>query len=275
MSDNPLSKLYRNKSIYISLPSHGNFYPSGINFSIDKELGIMPMTARDEITLKSPDALFNGDGLINLIKSCVPDIVNPEEIPSCDVDPIVLSIRAASNKIIELDIECPSCENKEIYQVDITKIVSTAKSINLDDAHILLKDNVNVNIRPYSLKSQLKANIQKFHHTRMEYLLSNSEVSDEDKVKMFSAAFAEATKLSIELVSDNIVSVEMFGATVTNPEHINEWVENMDKETYKIITDKIKTISTSNMDTSISTICNKCQHQHNAIIDLNPVNFFM
>jgi hypothetical protein len=275
MTDNPLSKLYRTKSVFVSLPSKGNFYTSGINLSIDGELGVMPMTARDEIELKSPDSLFNGDGLINLIKSCVPDIKHPEEMPSCDIDPIILSIRAASNKMIDIDIVCPSCKNKETYEVDITKIISTAKQINLEDSIILLNKNTKINIRPYSLRSQLKANIQKFHHTRMDYLLNNSEVSDTDKAEMFSKAFVEATTLSIELITDNILSVELDGTVVTNRDHISEWVNNMDKDTYKLITEKIKSISGSNMNNNIITTCNKCNNEHEVSVELNPVNFFI
>ena len=88
MNENPLKQLYRSKSVYVNLPSRGRFYKSGLTLSIDDELGIMPMTAVDEIKLKAPDALFNGDALFDLIKSCVPDVADPDEIPTCDVDMI-------------------------------------------------------------------------------------------------------------------------------------------------------------------------------------------
>lgn len=276
MSNNPLSKLYRNKSIYIQLPSKGKYYTSGINLSIDNELGIMPMTAKDEIALKSPDTLFNGEGLINMIKSCVPDIHNPEEIPACDIDPIVLGIRAASKKTVELEIECPHCKNTSTYEIDLTGIISSSKELEDDSNIVILENGVKVYIRPYSLKSQLKANIQKFHHTRMEYLLNNSEIDSDKKIEMFSKAFKEATQLTMELVSDNILKVEIDSeTTVENPKHIREWVENMDKDTYNKITDRIKTISVSTIDNNITVFCQPCDKNFNTIIELNPVNFFI
>jgi hypothetical protein len=274
MTDNPLSKLYRHKSIYIQLPSKGRYYTSGINLSIDNDLGIMPMTAKDEIALKSPDALFNGDGLINMIKSCIPDIKNPEEIPACDIDPIIIGIRAASKKTIELEVECPHCKKTDNYEIDLLSLISSTNEISEEDFVII--NNIRINVRPYSLKSQLKSNIQKFHHKRMEYILSTNEIEDDKKLKMFSKAFTEATNLSMELVSDNIVSVELTKEEiVTNSNNIRDWVENMDKETYNIIIEKIKEISKSTIDNKVTVFCPTCEKQYETIVELNPVNFFI
>lgn len=276
MSNNPLSKLYRNKSIFIQLPSKGKYYTSGIDLSIDGELGIMPMTAYDEISLKSPDSLFNGDGLINLIKSCVPDIKNPEEIPSCDIDPIIIGIRAASNKILETEVECPHCKTEQIFNLDLTMLLSSFTPVN-DDNTIVLSENTKVIIRPYSLRSQLKTNIQTFHQMRMEAILNNNDsISDEKKLELFNTAFAEATKLTIELVADNIVAVELDNVTVTEKEHIFEWVQNMDKQTYKIIVDKIKELSSNTLDKTMTVQCSnpECNQTFETLIDLNPVSFF-
>lgn len=276
MTQNPLSKLYRNKSIYISLPSKGKYYTSGINLSIDGELGIMPMTAQDEISLKSPDSLFNGDGLINLVKSCVPDIKNPEEMPSCDIDPVILAIRAASKKLIETEVKCPHCDVEQEFNVDLTIMISNSKQIS-DIDYVELADGSKVNIRPYSLRSQLKTNIQTFHQMRMEMILNNNkDIPEDKKIELFNNAFAEATKLTIELVTDNIVSVEVDDNIVSEKEFIKEWVENMDKDTYKLIVEKIKELSESGIDKTTTALCSnqECNKAFETIIDLNPISFF-
>jgi len=274
MSENPLSKLYRTKSIFISLPSNGRFYPKGISLSIDGELGVMPMTARDEIAIKAPDALFNGDALINLIKSCAPDIVNPEEMPACDVDPVVLAIRAASKKTIESEITCPSCKEENTYEINLLGIISTSQPIDTE-THITIGE-AKIHVRPYSLRSQLKANMQKFHHSRMEMVLEhNGEITDEKKIEIFNSAFAEATKLTVELIVDNIDAVELPEVTVTDKSHIRGWVENIDKDTYKLVVDKIKSISDNKMTNTMKVACPNCNHQYDTLIELNPVNFFI
>ena len=70
MTENPLLKYFRKPAIYVSLPTKGNFNPE-IEQTIIDEVGVLPMTAIDEIALRNPDALLNGEAMISLMKSCV------------------------------------------------------------------------------------------------------------------------------------------------------------------------------------------------------------
>ena len=65
---NPLIQAYRKPALYIPLPSGGEFYQTKPKLSIDGELAVYAMTARDELITKTPDALFNGEATISLIK---------------------------------------------------------------------------------------------------------------------------------------------------------------------------------------------------------------
>ena len=66
---NPLAKHFRQPSIYIKLPSEGVWYDESIiTISESGEVPVYPMTALDEITYRTADALFNGlieSGLVN------------------------------------------------------------------------------------------------------------------------------------------------------------------------------------------------------------------
>jgi hypothetical protein len=90
---NPLSQYFRQPSIYIKLPSGGQFYPPGaLDMPPNGELPILPMTAVDEITYRTPDALYNGVATVDVIRSCVPNIIDPWCIPVIDVDPLLIAI---------------------------------------------------------------------------------------------------------------------------------------------------------------------------------------
>ena len=83
MADNPLKGYFRRPSIYIKLPSGGNYWPQGmLEMPENGELPVYPMTAIDEITYRTPDALFNGQALVDVIQSCIPAIKNAWAIPS-------------------------------------------------------------------------------------------------------------------------------------------------------------------------------------------------
>ena len=86
-SQNPLSAYFRAPKLYTTIPSGGRFYSEGIMTVPDNgELAVFPMTTKDELMLKNPDALLNGDAVIKVIKSCVPDVMDTRNLPVCDVD---------------------------------------------------------------------------------------------------------------------------------------------------------------------------------------------
>jgi hypothetical protein len=276
MSDNPLARLYRHKSVYMSLPSKGNFYLSGISLSADNEIGIMPMTATDEIKLKTPDALFNGEALYSLFKSCIPDIIDPREIPICDMDKLLLGIRVAtSGPELTINTKCPSCNKGEEYQIDLTVIMNSAQNIP-DDNIVSTHDDVSVELTPLTLKSQILNQIETFYQYRMQQLLNDTTLPESDKIEKFSEALAQAIVIKTGQVAQCIKSVTIDEIKVTDADHIFKWVENMDTNTHKKIKRKIESLSDSKIKNTIKVQCpqTECNHVYEVIVDLNPVNFF-
>lgn len=280
MNQNPLQKLYRNKNIFVTLPSAGSYYSTPPKLSVDGEIGIMSMTAADEIKLKTPDSLFNGESLFDLFQSCVPDITDPREIPACDVDKILLAIRVATSGP-ELDITstCPSCNKKEVYQIDLTSIMNTAKPIPTEN--IITLGETEIYVRPLTLANQIKSQMETFYHLRMQQLLNEDTGTDEESIaaksKMFDEALVQAIVIQTSQVADCITKVIMDDEEViTNRDHIFEWVKNMDSATHKQIKKMITSLSDARMDSSVHLKCahDECNHEYTTRVDLNPVNFF-
>ena len=95
--NNPLETYFRQPSIYITLPSGGTFWPEGsIDMGDNNEIAVYPMTARDEIIMKTPDALLSGKSTVEVIKSCCPQIKDPWMMPTLDLDTVLIAIRIAS-----------------------------------------------------------------------------------------------------------------------------------------------------------------------------------
>ena len=133
MKTNPLASHFRKVDMYVPLPSKGKYYDSPLELSTDLELGIYPMTVRDEIEIKSADALYNGNGLFHLIESCIPSIKNAANMPICDVDPILLGIRQASyGENLDMILTCPECKNETEYSIDMTKILLNRQARDMD-----------------------------------------------------------------------------------------------------------------------------------------------
>ncbi len=73
-NSNPLGKYYRQPAIYIKLPSQGRYYPPDVFTPTETgEIPVFPMTAKDELAFKTPDAMINGQGTVDVVKSCIPN----------------------------------------------------------------------------------------------------------------------------------------------------------------------------------------------------------
>src|SRR5579863_5230677 len=130
---NDLNKFYRIPKININLPTQGKFYKEGfIKLSMDGSLPIRAMTAKDELMLKSPDALLNGDCLVHIIQSCVPEIKHQKKLLAPDVESILLGIFYASyGPKISFKAVCPECKHENTFEVEIRKLLDTVTLLNL------------------------------------------------------------------------------------------------------------------------------------------------
>ena len=64
---NPLGKYYRQPQIYIKLPSKGKYYTADVFTPTETgEIPVLPMTAKDELAFKTPDAMMNGQATVDV-----------------------------------------------------------------------------------------------------------------------------------------------------------------------------------------------------------------
>ena len=113
---NPLAGHFRQPKLYMKLPSGGLFNTDeDLDFPESKEVAVFPMTAKDEILMKNPDALLNGEAVVQVIKSCVPSVLKPQELTNIDVDAILMGIHSATyGDEMEVTAKCKNCEDKEL-----------------------------------------------------------------------------------------------------------------------------------------------------------------
>ena len=96
-NSNPLNKYYRQPAIYISLPSRGVYYSDQVFQNTETgEIPVLPMTAKDEMAFKTPDAMINGQATVDVIRSCCPNIIDPWQLVNYDMDTVLIAIRIAT-----------------------------------------------------------------------------------------------------------------------------------------------------------------------------------
>jgi len=237
---NPLNKYFRQPAIYVSLPSGNNYPPHVITPSQTGEMGVMPMTAKDEIRFKTPDALMNGQGVVDVIQSCVPDIKDAWQIKSYDLDTILVAIRIATyGETMEINFNVPGANENVSHTVNLPSILDQLRATKVD-GHVVLDDGLKITVRPLTYKDMTSTSLQTFQQQKMYTAIQDSQLSDEEKAKRFNDAFKALTDLNASILLKNIDMITMpDGTEITDPAHIKEFVENANATLIKEIEDKL------------------------------------
>ena len=237
---NPLNKYFRQAAIYVSLPSGTNYPPEVISTPQTGELGVMPMTAKDEIRFKTPDALMNGQGVVDVIQSCCPEIKDAWQIKSYDLDTILIAIRIATyGETMEINFNVPGANENVSHTINLPSILDQIKNTKVD-TEFTLEDGLKIKMRPLTYKDMTSTSLQTFQQQKMYSAVQDSELPDEDKAKRFNDAFKQLTELNASILLKNISAVVMTdGTEITDHAHIKEFVENANAVLVKEIEDKV------------------------------------
>lgn len=274
MDNNPLRQYFRRPSVYMKLPSMGAGYPEGaIDMPENGEFPVYPMTAIDEITARTPDALFNGIAVTELIKSCIPNIKDPWSVTNVDLDAILVAIKAASSTSGEMDIDsqCPACEEVAQYKVNLAGILA---SISHPDFNKELQiGELKFKFRPLTFKEVNEASIAQFEIQKLFAQLEAME-DEEERTRLTQDALSKVTLLTMELVSRSIVYIKTPTAEVTETEFILDFLQHCDRNIYTAARDYSGKLREESELKPMHIICGSCNNEYEQSITLNPTDFF-
>lgn len=233
---NPLKKYYRQPKSYIRLPSKGRFYPAGsIDYPENGEIPIYPMTAKDELTMKTPDALINGESTVEVIKSCCPNIKDPWNMPSIDLDAVLIAIRMASQgEKLEVTTNVPVTGEERKYDVDLRELLDGLISVDFE-SYIQVDKDLSIEVRPINYREFTQNSLKTFEEQRIFQVVNNNNLDDTQKLAIFSQSFKKLTNLTINLVLTSIVAIETPDGRVTSKEVIADFIANADKKYFDIV----------------------------------------
>ena len=272
---NPLSQYFRQPAIYIKLPSAGTFYPEGtLSMPPNNELPVLPMTAIDEITYRTPDALFNGSAVVNVIQSCVPNIKNAWAIPSTDLDSILIGIRIATyGHDLEINCFCPKCENEDEYTVDLRNSIDMMKPTDYQTP--FKHGDLELFFQPMSYKMLNQNNQMQFEEQRA--LQAISTMNDDDAKKqsqVISTMLQKITDMTIKSLAQSVAAIKTPNSIVTDTKQIEEFLKNTDRKLFGQIRDRVIELKSGSELKPAAVECTKCHHQYEQPFTLDMSSFF-
>jgi bacterioferritin-associated ferredoxin len=271
---NPLRQFFRQPAIYLRLPSQGDFWPDGsIVMPENKELPVFPMTAIDDITYRTPDALYNGQATVNVIQSCVPNIKNPWQMPATDLNSILVAIRIASfGHDLELSTTCPKCSTEADYTVDLRTVLDQCESPKFGEP--MQHGDLTIWFRPMDYYSQTETGKLQFEQQKSIAMIQESDMPEEKKIEELNKILARITQLTIEALKYSIHSIQTPQAVVTEPEFIDEFLTQCDRNLFTQIRDHIVSMRDVSEFKPIDLKCENCGNEYKQNIQLDQSNFF-
>ena len=272
MSQNPLANYFRQPAIHLKLPSKGQFWPEdSIEMPITNELPIYPMTSRDEIVIRTPDALLNGSAIVDLIHSCCPSVKDAWSMPASDVDPMLIGIRIASyGNFMEFDSRCPHCQHDNTHSLDLSSILDNIRMPNYDQP-VRFK-NLTIKLKPQSYRSMSETNRINFEEQQLLRSLDDNSPEVNEKIKK---QLETLVKLSLSLLVNSTEYVEIDNGTRVNQrDYLSEFYQNAETQLVKAIQTRLRDISQEAQAQPVSVQCESCEKAYDVDYTFDYSNFF-
>jgi hypothetical protein len=275
MSANPLAKHFRQPSIYMKLPSAGRFWPSdALSLTVTGDIPVYPMTAKDEIVLRTPDALMNGQGIIDVIQSCCPNITDAWKMPSIDVDAVLIAIRIASyGNQMDVDVICPKCKHEHTIGVDLSYLLDNV--IVPDYTTKINFTKINIKLHPQQYFSVNAANQIRYEEQRILNTLTAENIPEDVRLAEYTEHIKKIVDLNINILVNSTEYIETDDGTIVNdPTFINEFYLNCDTEIVHGLQSKLSDIAKEAGIPDIKNTCPACEKEYSLPMEFDYSNFF-
>jgi len=267
-----LSKYKRQPKLQISLPSQGKWWPPG---SLEKwqDLDVYSMTSGDEIAIKTPDILFNGDATVKLIQSCIPAIKNAWHVPLVDLYTVLAAIRMASyGENLAITSACPNCAEMTDFDVPFNNLLELYQTKHfISEIRI---DELTFHVKPLSYKDLTEVNKQTFKLQRqLQQKIPNIEDQDVKDIEL-QKIYDGLSNLQTSTVIHCVSSIETPEGLEKDWNTINTFIRDSESTLLdKVVDTHVENSESFGMPEN-RLKCQACEHEYTQPSELDWSNFF-
>lgn len=272
-----LEKYKRQPKLFIDLPTGGKWYPPGS--LIDDQpmhLPVFGMTAMDEIILKTPDALFNGEATAQVLTSCVPHIRDPWQIPTFDLDYLLIAIRVATyGENLDISTKCPHCGTVTESTVSLQKLLESFD--NKPTTNSFSVDELTINLKPITYKEFSDFNLREYAlQRRIVSITRDQGLTRDEQDKETRDILDQLAKVNLELAVAHIYSLEAEDQKETNSKEIYNFIAQTDARFFKALKDAVGKLKKDWDLPSFTVTCSneECTKEYNTSLNLDYSSFF-
>jgi len=259
--------------VYVSLPSKGRWYTGELELSADGEVEVFPLKAKDELRLKSPDALFNGEALVSVLENVVPGIPHITEMSLADQNVIMCGAYLATyGNDYTLTITCPKCQSIKDYGVDLDKMLTQSKDYAKDT--IVTTTAYKIYLKPSNLTTRNVIAMNQFA-TNLEQTQVEDQ-ADVDKIKALTVIYEKTLTQNFDIITNMIDYIidKVSGKKLTGLDEIKDITDNLNKRVYDKLFDAAAKMNEAGIDTTMKVACADCKNEFESTVNLDPTSFF-
>jgi len=255
---NPLLARVEMPGTTYQLPSRGLFYRNG-ELRDDVEIGevhVSPMSAYDEILMKSPDQLYSGEAVEKVFRRCIKQVLKPSELIAKDVDFLLVCLRQityGNDMEVTYTHNCEEAKTNS-YIVQLSDFITTTKKI----------DPTTVG-KIYTMKME-NGQVVKLHPSKFKDIIKMYQ----DTETLNTTPEAELD-LAVFAIGSIIYSVD----DITNKQQIAEWIREIPAGWLGELSSIIEKASDFGPNYTLKTACKDCGEPIEIHTPVNPISFFM
>lgn len=241
---NPLGKYYRQPQIYITLPSRGRYYPADVFTPTETgEIPVLPMTAKDELAFKTPDAMMSGQATVDVIQSCCPNFKNAWKMVNFDTDAVLLAIRIATyGETMDISYRVPVTNEEQSHTINLPAVLEDLGRVNIVD-EATTKSGFRVKLAPLDYQALTQVQTAQFEQQKIYATVNNSALSEADKSTQFVKSFKILNNINFSMLVDSITEITTpDGNTVVDKAQIRDFCDNCDARVINEIQDELARI---------------------------------
>jgi len=241
---NPLKRYFRQPQISIQLPSRERYYPADVvQKTTTGEHPVLPMTAIDELAFRTPDSMMNGQASVDVIKSCIPTILDPWQLVNYDIDTVLIAIRIASyGETMDITSIAPGTNESVNHTVNLPQMLEQLRKDTITD-QCTLQDGLTIQVKPLTYRQITESQLKTFEQQRIYAQVSQSQMTAEEKTRRFTDSFRILSELNMSLLINNIEKITLpSGESVNDKEQIKQFIQNTDAKTIKELENKLADI---------------------------------
>ena len=276
--NNPLAKHFRQPAIYLTLPSNGSYWQDGsLELTMNNQVAVYPMTTRDEIMIRTPDALLNGESVVQVIQSCCPQIKNAWKMPSIDVDAVLIGIRVASyGEGMDIDSNCPNeeCKHENTHQLDLTTILDAIHAPNYNQ--LVEVQGLKIKLKPQTYFEGNKANMANFEEQQLLSVINDDRLDEESKRTKFKEHMDRIINVNLDVLTSGTEYIETSeGDKVHNSSFIKEFYDMTDNKVISSVRKQFEIFAESAALPKPKVICEECQTSYPVSVTFDYTRFFV